>query len=148
MKSRFQPPAYFVVFLVFSIGLHCVLPITRVVPSPYRYLGVILIGFGIFINLWTDYLLKKGRTTVKPYEDPTHFEIHGPFRISRHPMYLGMFTILLGTAIILGSLITFVFPFLFFILVEVMFIRFEEANLKHIFGKEYLNYKKQVRRWI
>jgi protein-S-isoprenylcysteine O-methyltransferase Ste14 len=148
MKSKILPPTYFVAFLVFSIGLHYILPITRVIISPYHYLGIILIGFGIVINLWTDSLFKKRKTTVKPYEKPTHLEKNGPFRISRHPMYLGMVTILLGIAIVLGSLITFVFPILFVILVEMIFIPFEEANLEKVFGKKYLYYKNRVRRWI
>ncbi len=38
--------------------------------------------------------------------------ISGPFSISRHPMYLGMMAILLGVAIIHGTLITIVFPVL------------------------------------
>jgi protein-S-isoprenylcysteine O-methyltransferase Ste14 len=131
-----------------SIGLHFTLPVTRVVVSPYRYLGIVLIGFGVVLNLWTDSLFKKHKTTVKPYENPTHLELVGPFHISRHPMYIGMFSVLLGIAIALGSLVTFMLPIVFVILMEVMFIPLEEKNLEEVFGKQYLDYKKKVRRWI
>jgi protein-S-isoprenylcysteine O-methyltransferase Ste14 len=134
--------------LLLSVGLHFALPVTRVIVSPYRYLGIVLIGFGVVVNLWTDSLFKKHKTTVKPYESPTHLEVSGPFRISRHPMYLGMVAILLGIAIALGSLVTFVFPIVFVILMETMFIPFEEKNLEEVFGRKYLDYKKNVRRWI
>jgi len=116
--------------------------------TPYHYISIVFIGIGVVLNLWTDSLFKKHKTTVKPYENPTHLEIPGPFCISRHPMYLGMVSILLGIAIALGSLITLVVPILFVIVMEAMFIPFEERNLEQAFGKEYLDYKKKVRRWI
>ena len=146
MKSKVLPPTYFVVLLLLSVCAHFVVPVIRVVASPYRYLGIVLIGFGVVLNLWTDSLFKKHKTPVKPYENPRHLETSGPFRISRHPMYLGMVSILLGIAIASGSLITFLFPILFVIVVEVMFVPFEERNLEQAFGKEYLDYKKKVRR--
>jgi protein-S-isoprenylcysteine O-methyltransferase Ste14 len=148
MKSRIEPPAYFFICLVLLIGLHFTLPVTRVMVSPYRYLGIVSIGFGIVLNLWTDSLFKKHKTTVKPYENPAHLEVLGPFRISRHPMYLGMVAVLLGIAIALGSLVTFILPIVFVILMERLFIPFEEQNLERVFGKQYRNYKEKVRRWI
>jgi protein-S-isoprenylcysteine O-methyltransferase Ste14 len=148
MKTKLQPPAYFFASLLLLVGLHFFFPLTRIIGSPYRYLGIVLILFGVFLNLWTDSLFKKHKTTVKPYETPTYLEASGPFRISRHPMYLGMVSILVGIAVALGSLVPFVVPILFVIITEVMFIRYEEENLEQAFKEEYLNYKKKVRRWI
>jgi len=148
MKKKVMPPTYFIILLLLSIGLHFISPIKRLIYSPYTYLGIILIIFGIAINIWSDSLFKKSKTTVKPYENPTKFETSGPFRISRHPMYLGMVAVLLGVAILLGSLITFVFPILFIVLMEILFIPPEEKNLERVFGNEYTTYKNKVRRWI
>ena len=116
--------------------------------SPYIYLGIIFIFFGGLINIWTDNLFKGRKTTVKPFDPPAFLEVRGPFRISRHPMYLGMCAILLGTAILLGSIVTFFSPFVFIVLMEILFIPMEEKSLENEFGQEYLNYKKRVRRWI
>jgi len=93
-------------------------------------------------------LFKKNKTTVKPYRNPTELITSGPFRISRHPMYLGMMLILLGIAIVHGTLITFAFPIIFIILMELFFIPYEEKNLERISGRKYLSYKKRVRRWL
>jgi protein-S-isoprenylcysteine O-methyltransferase Ste14 len=57
-------------------------------------------------------------------------EVAGSFRISRRSVYLGMVAILPGIACSLGPLITFVFPVLFVVIVEFMFIPFEEADLE------------------
>jgi protein-S-isoprenylcysteine O-methyltransferase Ste14 len=53
-----------------------------------------------------------------------------------------------GLAILLGSLVSFVFPTIFFLLIQFLFIPNEEAQLKTMFGKEYLDYMKRVRKWI
>lgn len=134
--------------LFLLVSLHFIFPIKKIIYSPYTYLGWILIIFGIVINLQTDSLFKKKKTTVNPYEAPSSFETSGPFRISRHPMYLGMASVLLGAAVICGTLMTFAFPAAFVIMMEIMFIPAEEKNLVKKFGKKYLDYKKKVRRWI
>lgn len=148
MKNKILPPRYFIIFLLLSIGLHFIFPIKKIIFPPYTYLGWLLIMFGIILNIWSDLLFKRKKTTVKPHKTPSSLETSGPFRISRHPMYLGMAAILLGTTILHGTLITFLFPIIFVILMEIKFIPIEEKNLEKVFGKKYLDYKREVRRWI
>lgn len=148
MKSRFLPPTYFWLLILVSLLLHFILPIKKIITSPYRYFGIIFVVLGIILNLWVDSMFKKKKTTVKPYENPTELLTSGPFRISRHPVYLGMAAVLLGETILLGSLITLISPILFIIISELLFIPFEEENLEKLFGKKYSEYKKKKRRWI
>jgi len=148
MNKKIMPPTYFIVLLFSSIGLHFLFPVMRLISLPYNYLGILIIIFGIILNLWTDSLFKKRQTTVKPHEMPNFFISSGPFRISRHPMYLGMILILLGVAVFLGSLISFVFPIIFVMIIEKLFIPMEEKNLEKKFGDKYIAYKKRVRKWI
>jgi protein-S-isoprenylcysteine O-methyltransferase Ste14 len=51
-------------------------------------------------------------------------------------------------AILLGSLVTFIFPTIFFLLLHFLFIPNEETQLKTLFGNEYLDHMKRVRKWI
>ncbi|MCK4233582.1 isoprenylcysteine carboxylmethyltransferase family protein [candidate division WOR-3 bacterium] len=141
-KRRLEPPTYFLIFLLLAILLHFVLPIIRVINSPYKYIGIALLVFGIWLNLWADGLFKRKNTTVKPFEKSSALILEGPFRFSRHPMYLGMVVGLLGVAIILGSLIAFLVPIAFLITMHIVFIRHEEKALEQTFGQEYLDYKK------
>jgi protein-S-isoprenylcysteine O-methyltransferase Ste14 len=148
MRQKIMPPTYFFALLLLSIALHFILPVAQLIYLPYRYLGIVLIAFGAVVNVWTDSLFKNNKTTVKPYENPTELITSGPFRLSRHPMYLGMAAVLLGVAILLGSLIAFVFPIIFVILLELLFIPFEEKNLQQAFDAEYADYRRKTRRWI
>ena len=148
MKAEIQPPTIFAALLVLSAALHYSYPTRQVADPPWAFVGFLLIGLGVILNLWADSLFKRRKTTVKPREMPTALVISGPFRISRHPMYLGMATILLGEAVVFGSLASFSFPLIFAGLMEALFIRREEEMLEEAFGEEYLDYRRRVRRWI
>ena len=149
MKKRQPlPPTYFIIYLLLTIGLHFILPIMQLIYFPYKYSGILLMGIGIWLNLWADGLFKRKNTTVKPFEKSSALILEGPFRFSRHPMYLGMVVGLLGVAIILGSLIAFLVPIAFLITMHIVFIRCEEKALEQVFGQEYLDYKKRVRCWL
>jgi protein-S-isoprenylcysteine O-methyltransferase Ste14 len=139
---------YFIILLILSIWLNFVFPIQAVLYAPYTYFGIIFIGFGMVIGLWSRSLLLKSKTTLSPYESPTSLVTSGPFRISRNPMYLGMTAILLGNAILLGTLVTFASPALFIMIIETLLIPDEERKLEKIFGERYKKYKNEVRQWI
>ncbi len=146
MKQPIQPPGYFIILLILTILIHFI-PL-KIIPNSYNYLGIILILFGIIINLWTDSLFKKAKTNVRYHKIPSKLIISGPFKISRNPMYLGMLMILLGTAIIVRNPLSFIFPIIFAVIINHKFISIEEKNMEKAFGKEYLKYKNKVRKWI
>ena len=148
MKQKIMPTTYFTVLLALSIGIHFVFPVFQIISFPYTLLGIIPVVFGIVMNLWTDSLFKKMKTTVKPHLQPSTFVTRGPFQISRHPMYLGMTAILAGTCILCGTLLPFICLLIFIIIIEALFIPMEEMNLETAFSAEYLAYKKKVRRWF
>ncbi len=103
---------------------------------------------GIILNLITNLYLKRFHTTVKPDKTPSTLITTGPFSISRHPMYLGMMLILIGEAIVLGSMISFLMPVLFMVLMQRLFISIEGQTLKIYFPQQFASYSKQVRRWV
>jgi len=140
--------SYFIILLILSIWLNFAFPILAVLCAPYTYFGIVIIGFGIAVGFWSRSLFLKSKTTLSPYESPTSLVTSGPFRISRNPMYLGMAAILLGVAILLGTLVTFASPVLFIMLIETFFIPGEERKLEKIFGERYKKYENKVRRWI
>jgi len=147
--KRIMPPTYLWIFLLLAIVLHFVFPIKMLVSSWHKYyIGALIFLFGLVVNIWVDQVFKKKGTTIRPDEIPTHFEISGAFKFSRHPIYLGMVLVLLGVAVMLGSLVAVIFPVIFFILMETIFIPIEEKNMEKAFGSKYLEYKKKVRRWL
>ncbi len=148
MRNKRLPPAYLNTFLVLAIGLHYILPIKRIIHSPYTYLGLIIVLAGVALNVWSARLLKKKSTAIDFDETPTRLVTDGPFSISRNPVYLGGVILSVGIAVLLGSLITFVFPTALLLILDKLYIPVEEKRLEETFGTEYLDYKQRVRRWI
>lgn len=150
-KERLQgimPTTYFVALMASSIALHFVYPIAKVLHPPATYTGYLFIAFGAAMNLWTDALFKRHETTVKPYLEPSTLIVSGPFALSRHPMYLGMASVLLGVAVVHGTVVTFVFPVAYVALMELLFIPHEEETCVNVFGEAYHEYRRTVRRWL
>jgi len=71
----------------------------------------------------------------------------GIFGFVRHPMYLGGLLIFLSFILLSISLISIALFIIIFILYSKM-ASYEERVLENIFGKQYIDYKKQVRKWI
>ena len=142
------PPVYLFVAIAIMILLHFLLPGVKIFGLPWDLLGAIPLALGIVVNLAADRSFKNHNISVKPLEGTAALITGGVFRVSRHPMYLGMVLILLGIAVLLGSLTPYVVVFAFAFLMDIVFIRFEEAKLEETFGEAYLEYKKKVRRWI
>jgi protein-S-isoprenylcysteine O-methyltransferase Ste14 len=104
-------------------------------------IGIAVAAFGRF---------KRARTTVNPREPQTASSLvtGGVFGISRNPMYLGLLLILIGWALGLGTASPWLVPPLFVIVVSVLQIIPEEQALEKLFGKDYLQYRQRVARWI
>ncbi|HUT38412.1 MAG TPA: isoprenylcysteine carboxylmethyltransferase family protein [Methanoregula sp.] len=139
---------YFIILLVLSVMQNFVFPVPAFLSPPFTYFGFLIIGFGFVLAFWIRSLFMKNATTLQPSEEPTVLVTSGPFRLSRNPIYLGMASILLGVAVVQGTLVALVFPVIFVMLIEFFIIPGEERILEKIFGEPYRKYKKSVRKWI
>ncbi|HOI28125.1 MAG TPA: isoprenylcysteine carboxylmethyltransferase family protein [Melioribacteraceae bacterium] len=147
-RGKILPPTYFLSGIVLTLLIHFLIPFIQIIEYPFNLLGLIPLIISGILNIAADNALKKFNTTVKPFEASTALVTTGVYRISRNPMYLGMFLFILGESIILGSIGSFVIPILFIIVINKRFISTEEKMLASEFREKYLSYCKVVRRWI
>ncbi len=146
--KKVLPPTYFLLALVLIVVLHLAFPIFRYATFPFNLLGIVPLVLGLALNVVADGVFKKFETTVKPFEQSTTLVTAFPFSISRNPMYLGLTLMLLGIALLLGSVSSLVPPLVFPYLMDRIFIRAEEQMLAATFGTEWERYRSTVRRWI
>jgi len=139
------PPNYFYISLVITLIPIFIFKNLKIINFPYNLIGIIFLGLGIWIELWAYFLFKKA-DTPEDFSKTTSFVEKGPYKFSRNPMYLGMLLILLGTSILVGNIISFISIIFFFIIIETIFIPYEEKEMSRF--KAYENYKKRVRKWI
>jgi protein-S-isoprenylcysteine O-methyltransferase Ste14 len=147
-SKKILPPTYVLIAIVIMAVLHLLFPVMVIISLPWNVIGLLPLLLGIGINLMADNALRKAKTTVKPFEESSALVTGGVYRISRHPMYFGFVLILIGVALIMGSLTPFLVVPVFAILIDTVFIRVEERMLEDKFGRTWLDYKKHVRRWI
>ncbi len=147
-KHRHLPPTFLHAFLLLMAALHFILPGLRLLTPSWRLLGLLPFLVGVALNLTADRAFTEAGTTVKPFEESSVLLTKGPFAVSRHPMYLGMTLILLGIAILLGSLTPIFLVPLFAAAMHVVFVRGEERMLEDRFGRAWLTYKGRVRPWL
>ena len=148
MSATPLPTTVFALALICQVLLHALVSARPLVSWPWRAAGIFLVAFGLIFNLIADRQFKRARTPVRPRDTPAVLVTDGVFAWSRNPMYTGMVVLLLGVAILLGTLTPFVVPALFAWLVARVFIRPEEATLRRAFGEAYERYAKHVRRWM
>lgn len=147
MKNKINPPILFKSFISLMI-ISIFLPLEKLIPLPYNLFGVILLLSGTYIAVKAKRRFKRTGTPMPPAAKPTKLHTCGLFSYTRNPMYLGIVIGLSGIAIMTGIIYNLIFPILYFVIMEEVFIRLEEDNLENKFGEEYTLYKKKVRRWI
>ncbi len=147
-RTKSLPPTYLFMSILAMVVLHLLFPILTIIPFPWNTLGVIPIVTGIVSNVIADKAFKKHKTTVKPFEQSRTLVTSGVFRVSRNPMYLGFVLILVGAAIMMGSLAPYSVIPVFVAFIHRVFIVNEERMLHATFGENWLEYSKRVRRWI
>jgi protein-S-isoprenylcysteine O-methyltransferase Ste14 len=114
--------------------------------------GGVLIAVGLGLVIWTVVLFDRvGRGTLGLGElmgEPVRLVVRGPYRHVRNPMISGVLCILLGEAAIAAS-VSLLLWFAIFLTVQATAIRlWEEPHLARRFGGEYLDYRRNVPRWI
>ena len=114
----------------------------------FRFLGIILTIAAILLFVKSVRIFNLRKEKLHPRSISTQIFKDGPFQFSRNPIYLAMFVLLIGVGLTLNS-----FWFLYSGLVVAIMIHYgviipEENYLEKEFGKDYLEYKKTVRRWL
>ncbi len=150
LETKIPPPVYGAITAAIIWWLAQTFPALDFSNQLLRYLGITLIVLGISIDLLAlgQFLVEK--TTPNPLKpnNAKTMVISGLYRFSRNPMYLGLLITLAGWALYLGNAAGFICLPIFVALINRMQIIPEEHALTQKFGQSYLNYQRQVRRWL
>lgn len=112
-------------------------------------IGVLLLAVGLTLFGASLYLFwSRGRGTLAPWDPPRRFVVDGPYRYVRNPMISGVIFILCGEAAALQSLAHAAWACAFLVMNAIYIPIFEEPQLAARFGHPYLEYTRQVRRFV
>jgi protein-S-isoprenylcysteine O-methyltransferase Ste14 len=125
-------------------GWGIILPIE--ISQTLRWLSLILWIAGFVLLLIGRFGLGDSFRIGSPKE-ATNLKMDGLFRLSRNPMYVGVYSTLLASFLYaLNPLLLCVA--IFIIVVHHKIVLAEEENLRKVFGQEYLEYCARVRRYL
>ena len=158
-KTRKADPrsiiAIFIQALAFAIGWTIVRkPFTPFLPIDWRaqyfvvaIIVLVVLASLIFVTAAVRTLGKQWSLQARVLE---HHELirRGPYRIVRHPIYTGMFGMLIASTLAHGHWLGLVIASLVYYLGTVMRIRSEEKLLREQFGSEYEEYARGVPAFI
>jgi protein-S-isoprenylcysteine O-methyltransferase Ste14 len=89
-----------------------------------------------------------GTTTRRRSRNVQKLVTYGIFAWSRNPLYIGNFFVWIGFCVISGVLWFLPVAVLLFAAEYGFIVRYEEGVLESIFGRQYLDYKNCVPRWL
>ena len=148
IKTKFPPP---LVALTFGFLInHTKNTFPKIEIKNELIFGSFMIISGLIIIFSAIILFKKYQTTISPLNpsNATKLITDGIYKFSRNPMYLGLLLVLVGISIILNLTGGLFFILLFILYMNLFQIIPEENAMVDLFKDEFLEYKKNVRRWI
>jgi len=110
-------------------------------------LVAILVGATILIWCIADFA-RVGRGTLAPVDPPKELVVRGLYQYVRNPMYGGVFVVLLGESALFRSTSLLLYTGIWFLIVNLFVMLYEEPTLRARFGESYEQYRRSVGRWI
>lgn len=118
-------------------------------PTWWNIAGLIAVVIGLALYAWClAFHFRSYRTAVRVGFSPPHLVTGGLYQVSRNPMYVSGLFVWLGWTIFYGSPAVFIALLLLLSAFSFRVIPREERQLEALFGDDYLDYKRSVRRWI
>jgi protein-S-isoprenylcysteine O-methyltransferase Ste14 len=146
---RIWPPVALGVPLLAGLGITAGVGDPIVFPTGISRIvaTVLIVAFALW-NGWALWLMGRHETALLPGGSTRTVLDHGPFRVSRNPLYLGLIALDMALALLWSS-----FWALTLVPVGVMALWWgailpEERYLSAKFGAEYDAYRARVRRWL
>jgi protein-S-isoprenylcysteine O-methyltransferase Ste14 len=142
------PPLIWLVNAVMSIVVHMFVQVPIMSYSVCLVCGVVLITLAPTLALSALITMKSAGTNVDPAKPALTIVRGGPFRFTRNPMYLALCLVQVALGFFLNDWITLLFVIPLALIFHYGVIVREEKYLTSKFGEPYLQYKREVRRWI
>jgi protein-S-isoprenylcysteine O-methyltransferase Ste14 len=142
------PPLIWLVNAVISVLVHLFVRVPIMRYSICLICGIAFIILASTLALSAVVTMKAAGTNVHPSEPALALVRNGPFRFTRNPMYLALCLVQIALGFFLNDWITLLFVVPLALILHYGVILREERYLTAKFGEPYLQYKREVRRWI
>jgi protein-S-isoprenylcysteine O-methyltransferase Ste14 len=143
-----KPPFIYLGFLGLGLLLDRLWPYPLLPQAVQYMLGGALFALGLLLALASIRRFRAAGTNFDTQKPATAILTDGPYRISRNPIYIGLTAAYLGIGVVVDTPWAWVLLPPTLVVMHYGVIAREERYLERKFGREYLDYKASVRRWI
>ena len=113
-----------------------------------RRMAVVSYPFGLALRYISTFTLGKYFTRDVAIDAKQELISHGPYRILRHPLYLGLFLLAVSVPLFFANWLILGLSMLYMGYVLNLRMTLEEANMERIMGERYTTWKKRRYRFI
>jgi len=145
---RFPPPLIYVGGFVIGYLLDRAVPLTLTSWPLGEPIGWALVAVGVALMGSAVMTFRRAGTSLNPAKPTTRVVVHGPYRFTRNPMYVGWVIVYLGCVLLTNTVWPLVSLPVVLVLISRAVIAKEERYLEAKFGDAYRAYKARVRRWL
>ena len=142
------PPGLFAGTFLAGLLVQWLIPRPLLSSTVARPVGAALLILGIALANWGRRTMRRGGTNIDPGEPALAIVTDGPFHFSRNPLYVAITLFYLGLTLLANALWPLLLLIPLLLLTHYGIVLREERYLEKKFGETYLNYKRQVRRWV
>lgn len=112
-------------------------------------LGFLLMGIACILYSWCVWdFMAFGKGTPAPIEAPKYLVIKGLYRYIRNPMYVSVLCFIFGWLLLFPDGVILLYLMCIAVCLQMLVVFYEEPILHKTFGKDYLQYKNSVNRWL
>lgn len=133
--------------IAFIIHLYSVILLKNINISFLYFVSLLLLTLGTLLLIISMVTMRNNWRAGISTSNETALVVNGIYKYSRNPAFLGFDIFYIGMTISYPSIINILLLLLLLVVFDFQ-IRNEEKELIKLFGNEYLNYKKSVRRYL
>jgi len=142
------PPVFFIIPLLIGVVVEYFVPTSLLPTLPSIIIGLLFSWASLPFIILSLRSFYKVKTAFDARRTTTTLVTTGIYKISRNPAYLSLLLFYIGLSFIINSIWVLILILPSIYSVQKFCIEREEKYLEGKFGRQYLDYKKQVRRWL
>jgi protein-S-isoprenylcysteine O-methyltransferase Ste14 len=142
------PPLIWLVNAAISVLVRLFIPVPIMSYRLCLVCGIVFIILAPTLALSAFRTIKAAGTNILPSEPALTIARNGPFRFTRNPVYLSFCLLQIALGFFVNDWITLLFVIPLAVIFHYGVVLREERYLAAKFGEPYLQYKREVRRWV
>ena len=147
--EAWRPAALQVSSVLLGLVIHAFWPVGIPLAAEFGGIAIVLfLGLSLLIAALSFREFARAKTSVRPDRSANALIRTGPFAYSRNPLYVAVVLLILGIGVWVNSAWIWAMVAPLVLVMNTAVIVREERHLERRFGREYIDYKRAVRRWL